>query len=151
MSDDLDVVRAIEALAGDYALGVDTRDYDGVAGLFAVDGVLRARRTAEQTDDLLWRLDGRDEIVARLRGLDRFERTFHQLGQHTISVDGDRATGLAYCIAHHLTRRDDDSSLYVMYIRYEDTYVEDDGRWRFADRLLWIDLEETRAGTVGST
>lgn len=151
MSDELDVVRSIEALAADYAHGVDTRDYEGVAELFTADGALRARRTSDQSDDLLWRLDGRDDIVARLRGLDRFDRTFHQLAQHTIAVDRERATGLAYCVAHHLSRSGDDSSLYVMYIRYEDTYVIEDGRWRFADRLLWIDLEETRTGTVGST
>lgn len=151
MSAEIDAVRAIEALVVDYALGVDARDYDEVARLFALDGVLRARRTSVQSGDLLWQLDGRAEIVARLQGLDRFARTFHQLAQHTIAIDGERATGLAYCTAHHLTRTGGESSLYVMYIRYEDTYVIHDGRWRFADRLLWIDMEETRTGTIGST
>ena len=34
--------------------------------------------------------------------LDRYEHTFHQIGQQTVVLDGDRASGETYCLAHHV-------------------------------------------------
>ena len=60
----------------------------------------------------------------------------HFVGNHRVELDGDAATGDTYCIAHHLTGKDD----YVMHIRYEDTYVRTSAGWRIQTRdlhLLW--------------
>ena len=46
----------------------------------------------------------------------------HFVGQSTIfSLKGDRATGEAYCIAHHLTVEGEKRGLMIAYLRYLDT------------------------------
>jgi hypothetical protein len=37
--------------------------------------------------------------------LNRYETTTHFNGQSTVTIDGDRAMGASYAIAHHLLRK----------------------------------------------
>jgi SnoaL-like domain len=68
------------------------------------------------------------------------------VGQSTIfTLTGDRATGEAYCLAHHLTVEGVKRRLMVAYLRYYDTFVKWEGAWLFADRLLYLDWMEERA------
>ena len=60
------------------------------------------------------------------------------------AVNGDRATGEAYCIAHHLTVNGETRRLMVAYLRYLDTFVKIDGMWLFAERRLYVDWLEER-------
>jgi hypothetical protein len=136
--------RAVERLAIDYAAYVDGKDYGGVTGLFSESGILRGRRSRGSDGLLVYDLHGRDQIHAQLVSLDRYTRTFHQLGQHAVNYHDGSLTGECYCTAGHLYESDRGASLYVMYIRYHDQYVVENGEWRFAERLLWIDFDETR-------
>ena len=67
----------------------------------------------------------------------------HFNGQSTITLEGDRATGESYCIAHHLFT-DDKRKLMVAWLRYGDTFLKVDGAWLFAERRLYVDWTETR-------
>jgi hypothetical protein len=59
-------------------------------------------------------------------------------GQSTIlSLSDDRATGEAYCLAHHVMVNGDKRRL--------DTFTKLDGRWRFLERLLYVDWVDERA------
>jgi hypothetical protein len=69
----------------------------------------------------------------------------HFVGQSTIfSLNDDRATGEAYCIAHHLTVNGKTRRMMVAYLRYLDAFVKIDGMWLFAERLLYVDWLEKR-------
>jgi SnoaL-like domain len=57
----------------------------------------------------------------------------------------DRATGEAYCIAHHLTLDGEKRRLMVAYLRHLDSFAKIDGAWLFAERLLYVDWLEQRA------
>jgi hypothetical protein len=71
--------------------------------------------------------------------------TTHFNGQSTVSLDGGRATGESYCLAHHLsTSEDGQSTLMIASIRYLDELVKQDGQWLFAERRLMVDWTETR-------
>jgi hypothetical protein len=94
----------------------------GDAGLGAVG---RGRRLADH---------GADEELA----------TLHFNGQSTIKLDGDRATGESYCIAHHLFTEDGERKLMVAWLRYRDTFAKVDGTWLFAERNPYVDWTETR-------
>ena len=68
------------------------------------------------------------------------------MGQSTItSLSGDRATGEAYCLAHHVTIDGSKRRLMVASLRYNDTFVKTDGAWLFAERLLYVDWVDERA------
>ena len=64
--------------------------------------------------------------------LNRYEATTHFNGQSTIALEGDRATGESYCLAHHLFTEEGERKLMVAWLRYT-TFVKRDGTWLFAD------------------
>jgi SnoaL-like domain len=68
------------------------------------------------------------------------------VGQSIIfTLDADRATGEAYCLAHRVTVDGEKRRLMVASLRYLDTFVKIDGAWLFAERLLYVDWLEERA------
>ena len=89
-------------------------------------------------------LDGREALTPVFDDLNRYQATMHFNGQSTIALDGDRATGESYCIAHHLFTDVGERKLMVAWLRYGDTFVKVDGAWRFAERNLYVDWTETR-------
>ena len=65
-------------------------------------------------------------------------------GQLAGSSGGHRATGEAYCLAHHVMVDGEKRRLMVASLRYLDTFVKIDGAWFFAERLLYIDWLDER-------
>ncbi len=131
---------ALRALADQYAIAVDRRDRAAYVGAFHPDGVLEIYRP-RQLDVLARRVSGHDELGRVTEAIARYERTFHLVGQSTYDIDGDRATGEVYCIAHHL----DGDTDFVMFIRYEDEYTRRDGRWAIEVRRLRNEWNEVHA------
>ena len=122
--------RALTDLSHRYASHVDDRDLDALGALFTEDAVLVSAAGPRE---------GRTEILVAMRQLDRYDRTFHLVGQVRLWVEADGPHGETYCIAHHFTDGPDGTRDRVMYIRYHDTFVHDpDGEidWRFARRVL---------------
>jgi hypothetical protein len=77
--------------------------------------------------------------------LNTYVATMHFNGQCTVSLDGDRATGESYCLAHHLSVAEDGQrTLMVASIRYLDEFVKLDGQWLFAERRLMVNWIDTR-------
>ena len=81
--------------------------------------------------------------------LNKYAATMHFVGQSTIlTLSGDRATGEAYTLAHHLTVAGAKRSLMIAALRYGDTFVKKDGEWFFSERKLYVDWIETRASKL---
>ena len=79
-------------------------------------------------------LDGREALTPVFEDLNRYTATMHFNGQSTITLDGDRATGESYCMAHHLSvGADGQRTLMIAAIRYDDVFVEQQGAWLFGD------------------
>lgn len=94
----------------------------------------------------LQEVHSRDALASVFAILNQYDATTHLIGQSTIfTLTGDRATGEVYCIAHHVTVGDGNRRLWVVSIRYLDTYVKLDGTWLFAERLLYVDWSEDRS------
>jgi len=90
-------------------------------------------------------LRSREALAPVFDNLNQYAATMHFVGQSTIfSLSGDRATGEAYCIAHHLTVDGEKRRVMVAYLRYRDVFVKMDGTWLFAERLLYVDWLEER-------
>jgi SnoaL-like protein len=133
---------ALRELVDRYASAVDGRRLDEVAGLFAEDGTLFVHGPTDEVEARRV-YAGRSEIRRALDGLGRFRSTHHLVGGHLVSLDGDRMTGETYCQASHVYDTDEGPRIYVLTIRYQDTYVHD-GRWRFAERRERVDWAEDR-------
>jgi hypothetical protein len=89
-------------------------------------------------------LNGREALTPVFDDLNRYEATTHFNGQSTIALDGDRATGESYCLAHHLHTEDGERKLMVASLRYLDTFLKRDDTWLFDERQLYVDWTESR-------
>ena len=136
---------AIRELVEAYAHCADRRDAKGQMALFTTDTHFVVYMNAEDpkpSQDL----HSREALAPVFADLNRYDATTHFVGQSTIfTLDGDRATGEAYCLAHHVTVESGKRRLMVASLRYLDTFVKIDGAWLFAERLLYVDWLEERA------
>jgi len=136
---------AIRELVEAYAHCADRRDAKGQMALFTTDThfvVYMNAKDAKPSQELY----SRDALAPVFADLNQYAATMHFVGQNTIfTLKGDRATGEAYCIAHHLTVNGEKRHLMVAYLRYVDTFAKIDGAWLFAERLLYVDWLEQRA------
>src|SRR6201984_2066206 len=136
---------AIRELVEAYAHCADRRDAKGQMSLFTPDThfvVYMNARDPTPSQELRSR--------ARLRpvfdDLNKYAATMHFVGQSTIlTLTGDRATGEAYTLAHHLTIDGGKRRLMIAALRYSDKFVKIDGAWMFAERLLYVEWIEERA------
>jgi hypothetical protein len=134
---------AIRELVDAYAFCADRRDAEGQKALFTDDThfvVYMAGEGSEATDDL----HGRDSLTPVFENLNTYEVTMHFNGQSTVALDGERATGETYCLAHHVYSDDDERKLMIAALRYQDAFAKADGTWRFAERRLYVRWIETR-------
>ena len=134
---------AIRELIDAYAHCADRRDADGQKALFTKDThfvVYMDGQGSEPTQVLA----GREALTPVFEDLGRYRATMHFNGQSTVRLDGDRATGESYCIAHHLSTPGDERTLMLAYLRYNDTFAKANGAWLFAERNLYVDWIETR-------
>jgi hypothetical protein len=134
---------AIRELIDAYAHCADRRDAEGQKSLFTEDThfvVYMDGQGSEPTQVL----DGREALTPVFDDLNRYQATMHFNGQSTIGLDGDRATGESYCIAHHLFTDHGERKLMIAWLRYDDTFVRVDDAWLFAERNLYVDWTETR-------
>ena len=134
---------AIRELVDAYAHCADRRLAEEQKALFTEDTPFVVYMNGQGSEPTQV-LDGREALTPVFEDLNRYQVTQHFNGQSTISLDGDRATGESYCIAHHLFTEDGERKLMVAWLRYEDTFVKVDGDWLFAERNLYVDWTETR-------
>lgn len=92
-------------------------------------------------------LHRREDLAPVFDDLRKYEATTHFMGQSTVVLDGDRATGETYCIAHHVSASEQTRTLFIASLRYYDTFAKIDGAWFFAERKLLVDWTDTRAIT----
>jgi ketosteroid isomerase-like protein len=136
---------AIRELVETYARCADRRDAKGQMSLFTEDAHFVVYMNAKDPTPSQ-ELRTRQALAPVFADLNRYAATMHFVGQSTIlTLSGDRGTGEAYTLAHHLTVDGSKRRLMVAALRYADTVVKLDGAWLFAERLLYVDWLEERA------
>src|ERR1700746_2913187 len=136
---------AIRELVEAYAHCADRRDAKGQMSLFTVDTHFVVYMNAKDPTPSL-ELHSREALAPVFADLNKYAATTHFIGQSTIfTLTADRATGEAYCLAHHVTVDGAMRRLMVASLRYLDTFVKIDGAWLFAERLLHVDWVDERA------
>lgn len=134
---------AIRELFDAYAHCADRRDAEGQKALFTDDTRFAVYMSGPGTEPT-YVLHGREALTPVFEDLKQYDATTHFNGQSTVVLDGDRATGESYTMAHHLSQTDGQRTLMVAALRYLDTFVKQDGVWLFAERELILDWSETR-------
>src|SRR6201998_1091238 len=130
---------AIRELVEAYAHCADRRDAKGQMSLFTPDTHFAVYMNAKDPKPSQ-ELNSREALAPVFADLNRYDATTHFLGQSTIlTLNADRATGEAYCLAHHVTADGGERRLMIASLRYLDTFVKIDGAWLFAERLLYVD------------
>ena len=136
---------AIRELIEAYAHCADRRDAKGQMSLFTADTHFVVFMNAKDPKPSM-ELHSRDALARVFADLNKYDATTHFLGQSTIfSLTDGRATGEAYCLAHHVTVDGANRRLMIASLRYLDTFVKIDGAWLFAERLLYVDWVDERA------
>jgi ketosteroid isomerase-like protein len=135
---------AIRELVEAYAHCADRRDANGQMSLFTLDTHFVVYMNAKDPNPSQ-ELHSREQLAPVFDDLNKYAATMHFVGQSTIlTLTGDRATGEAYTLAHHLTIEGEKRQLMIAALRYYDTFVKMDGTWLFAERLLYVDWIEER-------
>jgi uncharacterized protein (TIGR02246 family) len=135
---------AIRGLVDAWARHADRREPEQQAALFTEDGRVTVYMGDPATTEAVQVLAGRAALAEAFEALRRYDATTHFNGQHTVTVDGDRAAGETYCLAYHLWTSGGQRTLMIMSIRYLDAFARQDGQWLFAERQLITDWTDRR-------
>ena len=135
---------AIRELVEAYAHCADRRDAKGQMSLFTTDThfvvYMNAKAPTPSMD-----LRSREALAPVFADLNKYDATTHFVGQSTIlTLTTERATGEAYCLAHHVTVDGSKRRLMIASLRYLDTLVKTDGAWLFSERQLYVDWIDER-------
>ena len=136
---------AIRELVEAYAHCADRRDAEGQMSLFTASTrfvvYMDARNPTPSQE-----LHSRAALAPVFADLNKYDATMHFVGQSTIfTLTAGRATGEAYCLAHHVTIDAGKRRLMLASLRYLDTFVKIERSWLFAERRLYVDWLEERA------
>ena len=135
---------AIRELVEAYTYCADRRDAAGQMALFTPDTHFVVYMDAKNPTPSQ-EFHSREALAPVFADLNKYQATMHFVGQSTIlSLAHNRATGQAYCLAHHLTVDGDKRRLMIAALRYLDTFAKVDGAWLFAERRLYVDWIEER-------
>jgi hypothetical protein len=138
----------IENISNRYMVAVDAGDLDTVMSTWAEDGVLEWVFGTEHGKAAIRKaMSGfvggasRDPVPA---GANSRPRTRHQIINHVIDVDGDKAKTIAYWFA--LTNKTPQNDVQLLYFgHYEDELVRVDGKWLFKQRRIFNESRDNRA------
>ena len=134
---------AIRELVDAYAYCADTRDAKGQMALFKKDTQFIVYMDSKSSVPSQT-INNREDLFPVFDNLNTYKATMHFNGQSTVKLNGDKATGIAYCMAHHLTMENGVQKLMIAAIRYHDTFVKQNSKWLFSERKLLVDWIENR-------
>lgn len=125
-----------------YCRGIDRRDY----------GLVRSCYHPDAIDDHGDFRGGVEDFIAYVqRGLPRFERTMHFIGNVLAEPDGDQARTESYIVAYHHLRQSRTKAErdYTVGLRYVDDFERRDDEWRIAARVCvfeWSRIDPVAPG-----
>jgi ketosteroid isomerase-like protein len=136
---------ALKRLVDTFSNLADTKDVAAQVLLFTEDATVTSISGGEVGSTFA----GRKAIGDAFAGyLASFETVYHINGQQTVELNGDTATGTAYCLVVLIAAENGKKIKNTAGVIYHDEYVRQDGQWRIAKRtsnFTWRDREEMAA------
>lgn len=107
------------------------------------------------TPDATYKVYMNGILVANTSGIDTLEKEFHGHaslvktyftlnGQHTIKLDGNKATGISFSQIKMIREPEGKTTITDYSVKYDDTYIRQDGKWFIKDRIGYFMILEER-------
>lgn len=134
---------AIKNVVDTFSVLADVKNVDKQVLLFTEDATVESIRNGQPAGNPL---KGRKQIGDAFRSfLNLFEVVYHVNGQQTLTLDGDKASGISYCQVTLIGNENSKKMKTTFGIYYHDEYVKQNGRWLIAKRqsnFTWTDKTE---------
>ncbi len=117
---------ALKRLVDTFSNLADVKDVEAQMTLFTDDAEVHSKSGSRTSV-----MKGKEQIrTAFANYLAQFDVVYHLNGQQTAQIDGDTATGTAYCFVTLIGNGRKNQSG----VRYTDTYVKQNGKWLIKKR-----------------
>lgn len=131
---------AIKFVLDEFSNLADTKETDKQVLLFTEDGVVESV-IAGQPPIIL---NGREQIKQAFSAfLADFETVYHQNGQQTIRLDGEKAETVSYCKVTLVGHQNEKQTKTTFYIIYRDSFVRIYSHWMISHRIADFVYQET--------
>jgi hypothetical protein len=130
----------IQDLLNVFANLADEKDAKSQGELFLENGILKFHMGF---DGEVQNIVGREALVnAFAATINSCIAVYHINGQHIITLNGDEATGTAYCQATLVNDAEGKKIMTVNDVRYHDNYKKVDGKWYLEKRRTTFLISE---------
>lgn len=131
---------AIRELIDTFSNLADEKDVAAQIPLFTADAHINVVMDGKEVFDL----NGQQQILDAFSGyLAQFSVVYHINGQQTVTIDGNAASGIAYCQVVLIKEENGQRIKQTSGVRYHDRYAFQNGQWLITERLsnfMWTDI-----------
>ena len=122
---------AIKYVVDEFSNLADTKEIEKQVLLFTEDGVVESISNGQASSPLR----GREELKNAFSSfLSNFHTVYHQNGQQTISLQGDKADAINYCRVILVGKQNNKEMKTTLYVIYKDSFVKENGKWLIKHR-----------------
>ena len=119
----------------------DEKNISGQMPLFTKDTIVKVY----MGEELLFDISGTKQLEEVFTGFTAdVKRSYHMNGQQVVKIDGDTATGIAYCQVKLVSEEEGKEVVMEHSIRYNDKYVRQNGTWLISERISHFNITEKR-------
>ena len=129
---------AIKKLLNEFSILADNKDVEGQLKLFSEDALIETYRNGQISSSL----NGKGEIFNAFSNfLSNFNVVYHLNGQQNISVDGDDADAISYCLVILISDDKDQRIKTTFGVSYNDKLKRVNGKWLITNRKSHFNWE----------
>jgi hypothetical protein len=122
---------AIKYVVDEFSNLADTKEIDKQVLLFTEDGTVTSISNGQPSAPL----KGREQLKQAFSGfLSNFHTVYHQNGQQTINLQGDKAEAVSYCRVILVGKQNDKEMKTTLYTIYKDAFVKEGAKWLISER-----------------
>jgi hypothetical protein len=122
---------AIKYVVDQFSNLADTKEIDKQVMLFTEDGIVESISNGQPSSSLIGRAQLKQAFSAFLSN---FHTVYHQNGQQTINLQGDKAEATSYCRVILVGKQNEKEAKTTLYTIYKDLFVKVNGKWLIKHR-----------------
>ena len=137
----LEAKSELKELVDTFSNLADEKNISGQMPLFTKDTIVKVY----MGEELLFDISGTKQLEEVFTGFTAdVKRSYHMNGQQVVKIDGDTATGIAYCQVKLVSEEEGKEVVMEHSIRYNDKYVRQNGTWLISERISHFNITEKR-------